>query len=314
MKHKRQSQIKLSQLHILIAIAEHNSFSEAALELEMSQSAVSNAIAALETDLGIVLLSRGRHGADLTPAGERVLAHARQMVHLQEEILKEANLTKSLQGGKVRLTSIRSVATHLLPGIIARFQQQFPGINVSVVEQFDEESIESDLRKGRADIGFTDDVMSDEFVTWEFLQDEYVVLLPRSFQRATSQLSWEQVKTYPFIVASNRFSSDKQAYAHCEAFCKTIRTDYYAKSDSTIVNMVAQGLGAAILPRLAAEPIPANVLVYSLPTPFFRTIRFAVMGSVPLSPQVFTFLEMLKSPALSSPEKIVASQTVFNDQ
>lgn len=299
MKRKRSSQMKLSQLHILIAIAEHNSFSEAALELEMSQSAVSNAIAALEADLGIVLFSRGRHGADLTPTGERILSHARQIVRLQEEILKEANLAQNLQGDKVRLTSIRSVATHLLPGIIAKFQQQFPGIAISVVEQFDEASIEEDLRKGRADIGFTDDRMGDEFISWDFLQDEYIVLLPRSFPVPTAKLGWEQLKTYPFIVASNGFNSDKQAYAHCEVFCN-IRTDFHAKSDSTIVNMVAQGLGAAILPRLAAEPIPADVLVYSLPTPFFRTIRFAMMKSISPNPQVLTFLEMLKSSALCS--------------
>jgi len=290
----------LSQLHILIAVAEHKSFSEAALELEMSQSAVSNAIAALEADLGIVLLSRGRHGAGLTPPGEKVLAHARQIVHLQKEILKEANSIKSLQGGKVRLTSIRSVAMHLLPGIISQFQQGFPQVTVGVVEQFDEESIEDDLRKGRADIGFTDSCMSSEFDTWEFMQDEYVVLLPKSLQPISSKLSWEHVKTLPLIVAANGFNSDKEAYAHCERFCKTTRTDYYAKSDSTVVNMVAQGLGAALLPRLAAEPIPKDVLVYSLPLPFFRIIRFAVVKTVSLPPQVFALLNMLEALAPSS--------------
>lgn len=295
MNYQRQSQMKLSQLYAFIAVADHNSFTEAALELEMSQSAISNAISALESTLGIVLFSRGRHGADLTPAGESILVHARQIVNLQEQILKEANLARSLQGGKVRLTSIRSVATHLLPGIIAQFQRQYPGITVSVVEQFDEESVEDDLRKGRADIGFTDDRLSPEFLSWEFLQDEYVVLLARSTQVEAASLTWEQLTTYPLIVASNGFKSDKLAYAHCEAYCQTIRADYYAKSDSTVVNLVAQGLGAAILPRLAAAPIPANVAVYSLPTPFFRTIRFAALGSAPLSPQVFTFLEMLKS-------------------
>lgn len=315
MQHKRQSQMKLSQLHILIAIAERNSFSEAALDLDMSQSAVSNAIAALEADLGIVLFSRGRHGADLTSPGKRVLAHARQMLHLQEEILKEANLAKSLQGEKVRLSSIRSVATHLLPGIITRFQQQFPGTSVSVIEQLDEKSIEEDLRKGRADIGFTDECLSNEFATWEFLQDEFVVLLPRAWQLATPNLNWEQLKTYPLIIASNGFNSDKQAFAHCEAFCKTIRADYHAKSDLTVVSMVAQGLGAAILPRLAAEPIPANVLVYSLPTPFFRSIRFAVMKPVPLRPHVSNFLEILKSLMLSSTKtKGVVSQRATKNE
>ncbi|MGI0491230.1 LysR family transcriptional regulator [Alkalinema pantanalense CENA528] len=295
MERKRQSKIKLAQLHAFIAVAEHSSFSDAALELEMAQSAVSNAIAALESDLGIPLFSRGRHGADLTPAGEKILTHAQQIIHLQEQILKEANLISSLQQGKVRLTSIRSVATHLLPTIIAQFQQQFPGVTVSVIEQFDEQSVEDDLCKGRADIGFTDDLMNSEFETWEFLQDEFVVLLPLSYTEAQFKLSWEQLKAYPLIVATNGFSSDKYAYEHCARFCKALQPAYHAKSDSTIVNMVAQGLGVAILPRLAAEPVPPNVYIRSLPTPFFRTIRMAIVAKRSHSPHVFAFMEFLKT-------------------
>lgn len=58
-------QLKLSQLQILVAVADGGSFSEAALKLQMSQSTVSYAIASLETELGVVLLSRGRYGAHL---------------------------------------------------------------------------------------------------------------------------------------------------------------------------------------------------------------------------------------------------------
>jgi DNA-binding transcriptional LysR family regulator len=294
MKRKLPSQMKLSQLNILVAIAERSSFSEAALDLEMSQSAVSNAILALEADLGVTLFSRGRHGANLTSVGERVLIHARQILQIREEILKEVNFAKSLQAGKVRLTAIRSVATQFLPGIITRFKQQCPDAAVSVVEQFSEASVEEDLRKGRADIGFTDDQVGDEFVTGELFKDEYVVLLPPSFPVPNRQLSWEVLRTCPLIIPANEFSSDRRAYAHCDAFCQITRTDYYAKSDSTIVNMVAQGLGATIIPRLAAEPIPSKVQVFSLPTPFFRTIRFAVLNSASLPPETTIFLKLLR--------------------
>lgn len=295
MKRKRQSQIKLFQLQVLITVAEYNSFSEAALQLDMSQSAVSSAIATLEADLGIILFSRGRYGASLTSAGERVLAHAQQMMQLQEAIFKEANSIRSRQGGKVRITSLRSVATHILPSIVAQFCRRFPELTVSITEQFDEQSIAEDLRRGCADVGFTDELMSEEFETWEFLQDEFVVLLPPCLRQADSKLSWEQLSTYPLIMAANNFTSDKQAYAHCTELCKTLRIAYHAKSDSTIVSMVAQGLGAAILPRLAAEPIPTSVQVCSLPTPFFRVIRVAVTANTLFSPPIFAFLEMLKA-------------------
>lgn len=72
--------MKLSQLRALVAVADHNNFSEAALHLGLSQSAISHAIASLEEKLGVVLLSRGRHGAHLTSVGERVTTHARNVL------------------------------------------------------------------------------------------------------------------------------------------------------------------------------------------------------------------------------------------
>jgi DNA-binding transcriptional LysR family regulator len=59
--------------------------------------------------------------------------------------------------------------------------------------------------------------------------------------------------------------------------------------------MVAQGLGAAISPRLAAEPIPTGVRFYSLPVPLFRVICVAMVKDALLSPAVFTFLDLLKT-------------------
>ena len=293
MKRKRQL-MTLSQLQTSIAVAKYNSFSEAALQLDMSQSAVSNAIATLESDLGVVLFSHGRHGANLTPVGKRVVALARQMMQLQEEILKEANLARSLRGGEVRITSFRSITTHILPEVMAQFGQRFPEISISIAEHFNHQRIEDDLRQGRADIGLIDANLSDEFETWELFQDEFVVLLPPSFQQ-TAKLSWEHLNTYPFIMAADENNCDEQVYAHCAAFGKTLDAAYHLRADSTIVSMVARGLGATIIPRLAAEPIPTSVQVFSLPVPLFRIIRVAVLANALLSPPVFAFLEMLKA-------------------
>lgn len=91
--------VRLSQLRTLVAIADCGNFSEAALKLGISQSAVSHAIASLEEELGVVLLSRGRHGATLTPVGHRILAHAQEMLRLLEQIGREANVSKGLEGG-----------------------------------------------------------------------------------------------------------------------------------------------------------------------------------------------------------------------
>lgn len=76
MGYNRQSQIKLSQLQMLIAVANHGSFSEAALQMQMSQSAISHAISTLEEDLGVSLFSRGRYGA-ISDSGGRTNRRSR---------------------------------------------------------------------------------------------------------------------------------------------------------------------------------------------------------------------------------------------
>ncbi|MEL6333312.1 MAG: LysR family transcriptional regulator, partial [Cyanobacteria bacterium J06626_26] len=88
--------MNISQLNVLVTIGECGSFSDAALKLDMSQSAVSRAIASLENELAVALLVRGRLGAKLTPIGERVVKHANQILDLRESIEYEVNLEKSL--------------------------------------------------------------------------------------------------------------------------------------------------------------------------------------------------------------------------
>lgn len=76
--------MKFFQLRAIVAVADRGNFCEAALELQLSQPAISHAIATLEEELGVPLFARGRHGAVLTPPGERILYHARQaMQHLE---------------------------------------------------------------------------------------------------------------------------------------------------------------------------------------------------------------------------------------
>lgn len=67
------------------------------------------------------------------------------------------------------------------------------------------------------------------------------------------------------------------------------------QEDSTIVSMVMQGLGAAILPRLAAEPIPASLHIYPLPAPLKRVIGVATISEALHTPAVFAFLDTLKT-------------------
>jgi DNA-binding transcriptional LysR family regulator len=292
---EQPSPIKLFQLQVLIAIADCGSFSEAALQLQISQSAVSYAIATLEEELGVVLLARGRFGAHLTPVGEQVVQRSRQISYLLADIVKQANLARGLEGGYVRVSSFRSAATHILPEVIAQFCKQFPAIAISIADYDDRPDVEDDLRKGRADIGITYLPTSQEFETWDLRQDEFVLLLPPSFQPASAQLSWQDLSALPLIMAPEGDGCDAMVYAHCTKHGATLKATYRIRSDAAIVNMVVQGVGAAISPRLAAEPMPSGIQVFSLPVPLFRTISVAVLAKSLLTPAAYAFLDVLKA-------------------
>jgi DNA-binding transcriptional LysR family regulator len=295
MGRERQNQLKLFQLQVLIAVAEFGSFSEAALQLQQSQSAVSYAIATLEEELGVVLFSRGRYGARLTPVGEQIVTRAKQVNHMLDEIVKQANLARGLSGGHIRISSFRSAATHLLPDAIAEFCSRYRAIAVSLADYDDRPDVEEDLRKGRADLGITYLPTSVEFETWELMRDEMVAFFPPDFKLKKKQLTWNDLTTYPLIMAPVGDGCDAMAYEHCLKYGISLRATYQIRSDATIMNMVAKGLGASIGPRLAAEPIPSDVRVHSLPVPLYRIICVAVLANTLLTPAAYTFLDLLKS-------------------
>lgn len=284
--------MNIDQLEVLLAVAEKGSFSEAALSLNISQSAVSRAIASLEHELGVPLLLRGRFGARPTLIGERVMFHAQKILELREQIDREVNLEKGLHGGKIRVASFRSAATHILPPKVAQFRQVFPHIEVSILET-DPFGVEQSLRMGQVDIGLLPLPRSEELQTWAIAQDEYVVLLPISVGNIPETLTWEELSKYSFILF-NYAECTSAVREHWAKWGQTLKVAYEIKEDSTIVSMVAQGLGAAILPRLAALPIPPQVQVRSLPIPLERVIGAAIWSNGFHVPAVFAFLDVLR--------------------
>lgn len=117
-------------LRTLIAVADYGSMSTAAGRLHMTQGAVSQRIKRLETATGQVLMQRDQLGTRLTPAGERLLASARQLVDLNDAIL--ATLTPALSG-RVRLGVPHDLIGTHLPPMLHHFAQRHPDIDVALV-------------------------------------------------------------------------------------------------------------------------------------------------------------------------------------
>jgi DNA-binding transcriptional LysR family regulator len=146
-------QLTLKQIRYFLAAAETGQFSAAALQVHVTQTAITASIKELEQSLNVALFER-RHasGVELTPDGHRFMQHA---LNIQAAVNNAVTNPGTLQrniSGKVHLQSTSTMYGYYLIPAIARFKAAFPDIGLSVEEQ-DRSAIEDNVVKGAADVG-----------------------------------------------------------------------------------------------------------------------------------------------------------------
>ncbi|MEO0928595.1 MAG: LysR family transcriptional regulator [Cyanobacteria bacterium J06643_13] len=298
--------MKLSQIRSFVAVARCGKFSQAAVELDLTQPTVSHAIATLEADLGIQLLFRGKKGVQLTPAGASVLVHCDRILQSLADIEQEANRRKSLGGGTVRISSFRGAAAQLLPQIRAKFKSQYPQIEIKIFEEKDCPQVEQMVYEGKADLGFTILPTSKDLNTIEVLRDDYIVLLPanlraeleseleRDPKSSYPSISWSKLLTLPLISYPNHNSCFKQIRNYFAAADYQFQPAEQVRESDTIVSLVATGIGAAILPQLSVFHLPDGVIRCQLPQPLQRIVVAATPKDTDLAHAVWAFTDFLQ--------------------
>ncbi|MGH3755830.1 MAG: LysR substrate-binding domain-containing protein [Pseudonocardiaceae bacterium] len=120
----------LTQLRAFVEVALTGSVHQAAAQLVVSQSAVSAAVAALQRDLGVALVTRDGRGLELTPAGRVFAGYARQVLGLLEEGRAAAAGQLHPERGRVRLAAVTTAGEHVLPPFLAAFRVRYPQVEV----------------------------------------------------------------------------------------------------------------------------------------------------------------------------------------
>jgi DNA-binding transcriptional LysR family regulator len=295
--------IKLSQVRALIAVAEYGNFSEAALQLDVTQSTVSHAIATLEDELGVVLFHRGRHGAQLTPVGDRIVQDARKIQAMLENMMSAADHERGLKGGTVRIASFRSIATHVIPEVIARLHQVHPAIQISIIEVDEIYQLKQALSQGQVDLCVAEMLCGDEFETIHILDDDYIALLPPQYGLRDAQLSIEDLYKYP-LISSSHDSCSIRIRDRLKELDRELQVAYRIRHDSSMASMVQQGLGIALMTELSAKPVPDGVRICRLPFPLSRPIGATLLKEALHSPAVYAFLDALRGTGEFAAKKV----------
>ena len=289
-----KDKVKLSQLRALATVAETGSFSEAALQLDVSQSTVSHSIAALEEALGIALVHRGRQGATLTPVGDRIFTQAKQVLALTDDMGKEASRARGIAGGQVRVAAFRSLASEILPEAIAHLHQRYSTVQIVITEFDSKRELIDALLDGKADFAVADSIVQGDFENFAIMEDPFIALLPPSHISPVQnrQLTWEDLRKHPIITSNKDCCRVILPFLQqCEP---PIEVAYFIDNDSTSVSMTRQGLGISILPRLAAQPIPPQVRTALLPFSLARPLGISWPKAALLTPAAYAFLDVFK--------------------
>jgi DNA-binding transcriptional LysR family regulator len=275
--------MRLSQLKMLVAVADNGGFSAAAADLNCTQSRVSHAITELERDLGVRLLTRSREGSTPTDAGRRVLEKARQMLRLEESLF-EAACDGAELAGHVRIACFQSVGTHLLPYALEALANEYPNIRVDIDDGCDERNdVTEALSQGRADLGIAQLPVDPRFVTQSYLQDSYMLVVPAAL-KINSTAGWPQLERLPFIELC--CSGAAAILERCREAGFSAQPSRTLSNHTSVAAMVGRGMGYSILPRLSTFPVPDEVRLLPLPIPARRQFTLAALPEVMRSPAV----------------------------
>ena len=286
-RHSATSLPTLRQLELLLALVSSQGIAGAGAKLGMSPSATSHALRALETALGTELIDRNASGVALTYTGEQVLPHVRDVFASLQLVQATALAGAQLKTGLLRLGSFGASATiRVLPALLERFKERYPGIDVLVTEKPDEQT-SRDLIERRLELAAVT-LPKPDFDTQTVAVDELVAVLPADHPLASLDVvPLKELTRDPFIMT--RAGSQVLVTRLFARHGLVPRITYELIQLMSILELVAGGKGVSVLAKLALPEHYSGAVFRPLSPGASRRIGLACLNEQRLSPVARAF-------------------------
>ncbi|MEU0250353.1 LysR substrate-binding domain-containing protein [Streptomyces sp. NPDC006235] len=251
----KRRQPSLAQLRAFAAVAEHLHFRDAAGAIGMSQPALSGAVSALEETLGVTLLERTTRKVLLSPEGERIAVRAKAVLAEVGALMEEAEAVRAPFTGVLRLGVIPTVAPYLLPTVLRLVHDRYPHLDLQVHEE-QTASLLDGLTSGRLDLLLLAVPLGVPGVDELPLFDEdFVLVTPLDHPLGGREgIAREALRELNLLLLDEGHCLRDQALDICrEAGREDAPVTTTAAGLSTLVQLVAGGLGVTLLPRTALK-------------------------------------------------------------
>lgn len=257
------SRLTLSQLSAFLKLAETSSFRDAAVQMGVSQPALSRTIQHIETRVGVRLFDRDTRSVSLTPAGERLRPLAVRLLDDYESVFRDLHEFVEGREGVVRIAALPSVAATFLPFAIQGFQAKYPGVRFEIWEDVGE-PVHHVLHENIADIGIAPppDVASD-LRYQELIKDSIVFVCRKDDPLAEApEHNWSVFADRPFISMSHETGLFKMVESGLDQSGVPVERLFHCKQPATAAALIVAGQGLSALTRLTMAQIASPELVW----------------------------------------------------
>lgn len=237
-------------LKYFIAVAEERHFGRAAVRLHMAQPPLSQQIRQLEEQLGTQLLVRTTRKVDLTPAGQLLLDRGRQLLRELEVLESDVKQVGAGATGVLRVGFTGTATYRLMPAVVQAARRTLPGLRITVQGEMLTPQMEAALEEGRLDVAvLRPPVRSGDIALKLLEQDQLVAALPAdSLLAGQGPLELADLSSHDFIGYPASSAVSSIVIDACRQAGFQPRLVQEAKETSTLLSLVAAGMGIALVP------------------------------------------------------------------
>lgn len=284
--------MELYQLNYFKRVVEEKNITRAANSLRIAQPALSQQIKKLELECNTTLLIRGRKETLPTPAGQHLYEKAQTILDMVDQTVSSIHEMNILKFGSLKIATIPSVSSTLLPNWISEFRMQHPNIDI-VLKEGTSGKVEQWIKQADCEIGFTQmPTVLNGINVIETRLERFAVLLPKSHRFASeNKIVFSKVRSEPMILyRGGKLADFIMSQYHSfgwdpKIVCETTEL-------ATLNALVGTGIGIAILPELAIHKDSQDQSVVGIPMKdkkFKRKIGVIQRKDLDLSPAARAF-------------------------
>jgi LysR family carnitine catabolism transcriptional activator len=295
--------VGIKHIRAVNSVATFGSFTAAAADLGMTQSAVSRLVLQLERQLGVSLFLRSTRNVVLTAPGREFTASTRRFI---DDLNIQVANTRALGGqvrGRLIISCQLSITHHVVPDAVLKYRKAHPGVEVHIREGLGSE-VHEDVRSGLADFGVGNTTgLNQEVIADEVVQESCFAVLPSSHRlRNKSVVTLRQLEADEFVSLPTGAGLRRQIDGVATANGVSLKHMTVVEQFGTLFDFVAANVGVAIVP---ASALPRRrqygVVVKRLVSPaIVRRIGILRLKSRPLTPAATGFLDIFRPLFLSA--------------